>query len=275
MLRSGAEQGRPVRRLVLLRHHVHRHLLPAQLPGAGGQAPERALLRHGRRRPTSGLPCLHALPARRHARLTRVERPRRRRGAGHAPHRRRRRRPRRCRRSRGASRLQHPPAQPPRHGRSRHRTSRRGPRPPVPDRAHLARDDRPVRDPHRVRGGVLQRAAVQRHHPAGVRRHPRRPARPGRQEPWGGGIVEGPGAPSPGHGVGNGSRRVARGTRDLTAAPVPAPVRSACRARIPRCPRPTGRGVHRGRLLPAQPAAPARPRSGHPASTGGRTARPT
>ena len=85
LLPGGAEQGRPLRRLVLLRRHLDRDLLPAQLPGPHAEARERALLPDGRRGPAGRLPRLPALPARRHPGLARVERAGRRRGPRHAP----------------------------------------------------------------------------------------------------------------------------------------------------------------------------------------------
>ena len=124
MLPGGAEQGRPLRRLVLLRRHLDRDLLSAQLPGPHAEAPEHALLPDGRRRPAGWLPRLPALPARRHSGLTRVERPGRRRGPGHAAHPRRRRRPRGDRGAGPASRLQHPPAEPCHQRGGRHGTAR-------------------------------------------------------------------------------------------------------------------------------------------------------
>ena len=97
LLRGGEEQGCPLRRGVLLRRDLDRHLLPAQLPRSHPEAGEHALLPHGRGRPAGGVPGLPALPPRRHPGLTGVERPGRHRGPGDAAHPRRHRRPRRGR----------------------------------------------------------------------------------------------------------------------------------------------------------------------------------
>ena len=135
LLPGGAEQGRPLRRLVLLRRHLNGDLLSTQLPGPDAKAAEHALLPHGGRSPAGRLPGLPALPARCDTGLTRVERAGRCRGTGHAAHPRRHRRPR----GRGGpgppARVQHPPAQPPRHRRGGDRSV--GPRP------SSAQSDRP------------------------------------------------------------------------------------------------------------------------------------
>ena len=107
------EQGRPLRRVVLHRGHLHRHLLPAELPGHHPEAGQRPLLPDRGRGAAGRLPGLQAVPARRRARLARVERAGRRRGPGDAPDRRRRRRPGRRARARRAARLQRAPPAPP------------------------------------------------------------------------------------------------------------------------------------------------------------------
>jgi hypothetical protein len=86
LLPGGAEQGRPLRRLVLLRGDLHRDLLPPELPGPHPEAAERPLLRHRGRRPAGRVPRLPPLPARRHAGIAGMERAGRRRGAVDAPH---------------------------------------------------------------------------------------------------------------------------------------------------------------------------------------------
>ena len=83
-----------LRRLGLRGDHLDRHLLPAELPGAHGQARERAPVPHRRGRPGRRLPGLQALPARRRARLAGVGHPRRHGRPRDAPDRRRRGGPR-------------------------------------------------------------------------------------------------------------------------------------------------------------------------------------
>ena len=65
------------------------------------------------------------------------------------------------------------------HRRARRRPARPGPGPPRADRAGADRDHGPDLRRHRLRGRLLQRAAVQRHRPRGVRRHADRAARHG------------------------------------------------------------------------------------------------
>ena len=64
LLPGRAGQGRPLRRLVLHGRHLHRHLLPAELPSHHPQAGQCALLPDGRRGATRRLPGLQALPSR-------------------------------------------------------------------------------------------------------------------------------------------------------------------------------------------------------------------
>lgn len=112
---------------------------------------------------------MQAVPARRRAGLPGLEPERRPRVARHAPHHRRRRRARGRPRPRVAPRL-HATAP---HARARLRARGGSPRarpcPPRPGRAHAPRVDRPARGRRRIRVGVLERAAVQRHHPRRVR----------------------------------------------------------------------------------------------------------
>ena len=72
--------------------------------------------------------------------------------------------------------LQHTSAEPVDHGRGGQRSARPGARPTQPDGQGLARDDGAAGRPHRVRGRLRQRPAVQRHHPPGLRRHAERSA---------------------------------------------------------------------------------------------------
>ncbi len=66
------------------------------------------------------------------------------------------------------------------HRRARRRTARAGPGPTGPDRARADRDDRADLRRHRVRLGLLEHPAVQRHDPRGVRRDARPQLRGGR-----------------------------------------------------------------------------------------------
>ncbi len=69
----GAGPRPSLRRPIFRGHHLHPHLLPADLSGAAGEARQHALLfqRRGRRR--SGIPALPALPARTRARACAVD----------------------------------------------------------------------------------------------------------------------------------------------------------------------------------------------------------
>ena len=162
LLPSGAQQGRPLRRRLLHRRHLDRHLLSAQLPRPHPQARERALLRLGRRGPAGRLPRLPALPARRHPGLAGMEHAGRRGGPGHAAHPGRHRRPRRRGGAGPPPRLQRAPTEPRDHGRGRHRTAGHRPGPARPDGAHPPRDDRASRRPRGLRRRILQRPPVQR-----------------------------------------------------------------------------------------------------------------
>jgi len=65
---------RAVRRPILHRRHQHRHLLPADLPGACAEGREYQVLPDGRRRGGRGIPPLSALSARSFSRDTRLAR---------------------------------------------------------------------------------------------------------------------------------------------------------------------------------------------------------
>ncbi len=133
---------RPIRRVVLHRGHLDRHLLPAQLPGHDAQARQRALLPHRGRRPAGRVPGLQAVPARRHPGLAGVGRPGRRGGPGHAAHRRRGGRPRRGAGPGRPARLQRAPARTAAAGRAGGRAAGPRPGPAGPDGPGPDRDDR-------------------------------------------------------------------------------------------------------------------------------------
>ena len=153
-------------------------------PSCPARTPKRVehpLLPHGRGGPAGRLPGLPALPARCDTGFARVERAGRCRGAGHAARPRRHRRPRGRGGSGPPTRLQHPPAQPPRHGRGGHRSAGPGPGPAQPDRPRAPGDDGPAHHADRVRRRLRQRAPVQRDGAPDLRRHTERPPHPRRQ----------------------------------------------------------------------------------------------
>ena len=78
------QQGSPLRRGVLHRGDLDRHLLPAVLPGDHAEAGEHAVLPQRGGGPGGGLPGLQAVPPGRLPRLARVEHPGRHGGPGDA-----------------------------------------------------------------------------------------------------------------------------------------------------------------------------------------------
>ena len=181
LLPRGEVPRPPLRRGLLHRGPHHRDLLPAVLPGAHARFCERHLPPQRGRRPGRRLPGLQALPARRDAGESRLGR----RGHGGRPcdaaDRRRGGRPGGRRRA-GAPRRLHVPAPEPDPGRrARRGAARPRPGPPRPDRARPDRDDRVDLRRRRLRGRLLQRAAVQRHRARGVRRVADRAARAARR----------------------------------------------------------------------------------------------
>ena len=120
----------PLRRRLLHRGAHHRHLLPAQLPGADAGVQERHLLPDGRSRAGRRLPGLQALPPRRHPGQPRLGRRRRRGRSRDAADRRRRRRPRGRRGPGPPGRLHLAPPHP-----AAHRPARAPARSPWPGRS--------------------------------------------------------------------------------------------------------------------------------------------
>ncbi len=171
LLRGGKEQGSALRRLVLLRRHVDRDLLPSELSGPDARTRASAVLRHCGRGAARWLPRLSSLPSRRHAGLTRMGPQGRRGGAGHAPDPRRRGGPRRCRGSGSASGLQLPTAAPADDRGDRHWPTGRGQGATQSDCPHPVGEHRPSRGRHRVRRGLRERPTVQRHVAPDLRRH--------------------------------------------------------------------------------------------------------
>ncbi len=169
LLPSGQEPRPAVRRGLLHRGPHHRDLLPPLVPGAHPGVRPRHLPPDRRRRPGGRVPRLQAVPARCHPGQPRLGRRRRRGRPGHATDRRRRRRPR-GRRGRGGAHRLHPASpDPPPHPGARGRTPRPGARQAGTDGAGAPRDHRAQPRRRRLRRGVQQRAAVQRHDPRGLR----------------------------------------------------------------------------------------------------------
>ena len=249
LLPSGPQQGCPLRRRLLHRRHVHRYLLPPQLPRPHPQARERPLLRHRRLGPASRVPRLPALPARRHPGLPGMEHAGRRGGPSHAAHQRRHGGSGGSGRAGPPPRLQRPPTEPCDHGGGRHRATGHRAGPARPGGAHPPRDDRAPRGPRGLRRRVLQRPPVQRDGATDLRRYPSGVAGPREQ----GGAAEPPGGPDG-----------CRDPRCATAPPLPTPVQPRVGVGLPRhsC-RARGRRAGRGHL-PAQHAAAPRVRRGRP-----------
>ena len=180
------QQGPPLRRRVLHRGDLDRHLLPAVLPGDHAEAGEHAVLPQRGGGPGGGLPGLQAVPPGRLPRLARVEHPGRHGGPGDAADRRRGGRPGRRRGPGPAARLRAAPGAPAGHRRTGRRTARHRPRAARADGADPDRDHRAAAVRDRLRGRLRQHQAVQRDHPRGLRGDPDRAAagaRPGATDP--------------------------------------------------------------------------------------------
>ena len=186
MLPGRGQPGPALRRLVLHGREEHRYLLPPVLPGDDAEAGERHVLPERRRRAAGRVPRLQALPAGRRARFARVGRARRPGGPRDAVDRRRRGRPRGRAGTGEPPRLHRTAPQPPAHRGTRRRTAGPGAGAARADRPHPGRDDRSRTRGDRLRLGFRQRAAVQRHHPGGVRAGAERAAAtPARRTPGG------------------------------------------------------------------------------------------
>ena len=233
----GREVPRPSLRRSLLHRGTHdRDLLPPVLPGPDAGVPQRHLppergVRAGRR-----LPRLQALPARRHPGQPRLGRRRDRGRPRDAADRRRCRRPRGRRRAGPPGRLHAAASHPTAHVRARRRPPRPCPGASRADRAGARRDDRPGLRRRRVRGRLLQRPAVQRHRPRGLRRDTDRAARASPRDA--------------GPGDGDDAARRTHAVRGPRAA------------RLPRLPRRAGGRGRRPGLVCPHPRPPARPRHG-------------
>ena len=182
------QQGPPLRRRVLHRGDLDRHLLPPVLPGDHAEAGEHAVLPQRGGGPGGGLPGLQAVPPGRLPRLARVEHPGRHGGPGDAADRRRGGRPGRRRGPGPAARLRAAPGAPAGHRRTGRRTARHRPRAARADGADPDRDHRAAAVRDRLRGRLRQHQAVQRDDPRGLRGDADRAAeraRPGRRRPGG------------------------------------------------------------------------------------------
>ena len=274
--------GCPLRRVVRRGGDLDGHLLPTELSGPDPPPGQHALLPDRRGRSERRVPGVQALPARRLTRVARVGSPNRCRRPGDAVDRGWRGGPRRGRGTGGSARLQRPAGGAAGARRGRHRSA--GPRtgPARPHRSDPDRDHGPGLRRDLLRGWLLERAAVQRDCPRGLRPDSRRAAdprptgrdgrgRPGGAPPARAGAVRRVGAvrtagttggPGPG---GGGGRPPRRGRGHLPSCP---DARARCRGRRAHpAPRSRGRrGPSRGPEGPDLGGGPlslvARPRRG-------------
>ncbi len=261
--------GPALRRGLLHRGADHRHLLPALLPGPHAGVPKRHVPPECRLSAGGWLPRVQALPPRRHARQPRLGRRGRRGRPGDAPDRRRRRRPGGCPRPGPSGRLHAPSPEPDPHRGGRRRSARARPRPPGPDGARADRDEQLLPGRCRVRRGLLQRPAVQRDDPRGLRRDADRAARASQRRPGDRHDVHAPRGPDavrrtgaaavPGRPRRPGSRGGGRGL--VRPDPGPAPRHGHGAPRRPRRPDRRRDGVRPGHVRAAKTSATPRPPS--------------